>query len=170
MDQVRDDSLEQIPIEEDDSKVLNLAEQALWVFAHSLIAIGSWVAMMVAITLLKPDPVPVVVTLLASFVAPFLAGNIINRLQQNEMAPYTWLIGLIWFLIICLWVLDMPTGPNQCYHCDASQKMVLTFFSMTEDSGLIDGNGRLVGTWPAAAFIGYGIGAGLVLKKKKRVE
>jgi hypothetical protein len=83
------------------------------------------------------------------------------------MAPYTWLIGLIWFLIICLWILDMPTGPNQCYHCDASQKIYLTFFSFTDDSGLIDGQGRFVGTWPAVAFIGYGIGSGFALKRKK---
>jgi hypothetical protein len=106
------------------------------------------------------------VTLAASFVIPFLVGNIFTRIKQNDMAPYTWLIGLIWFLIICLWILDMPTGPNQCYHCDASQKIYLTFFSLNEDSGLIDGQGRFVGTWPAVAFIGYGIGSGFALKRR----
>jgi len=61
----------------------------------------------------------------------------------------------------------MPTGPNQCYHCDASQKLYLTFFSLNEDSGLIDNQGRMVGTWPAVAFIGYGIGSRLALKKRR---
>jgi hypothetical protein len=59
------------------------------------------------------------------------------------------------------------TRPNQCYHCDATQKVYLTFFSRTEDSGLIDGQGRFVGTWPAVAFIGYGICSSLALKRKK---
>ncbi len=152
---------------EEEQQGADLAEQAIWVFLHTLMAIGSWVIMMGIITVLKPDNIPVIITLALSFTVPFLVGNIFTRVKQNEMAPYTWLIGLIWFLIICLWILDMPTGPNQCYHCDASQKILLTFFSPSEDSGLIDGQGRFVGTWPAAAWIGYGVGSGFALKKKK---
>ena len=158
---------DEIEVQEEEENVANLAEQALWVLIHVVLAIGSWVAMVLVITLLKPDNVPVVVTTALSFTVPFLVGNIFTRIKQNDMAPYTWLVGMIWFLIICLWVLDMPTGPNQCYHCDASQKLFLTFFSPVEDSGLIDGQGRFVGTWPAVAFIGYGIGARFVFKKRK---
>jgi hypothetical protein len=154
-------------IQEEEEKVSNLAEQALWVMIHTFLAIGSWVATILFITLLKPESVPVMITLSLAFAIPFLVGNIFTRFKQNDMAPYTWLIGLIWFLIICLWILDMPTGPNQCYHCDASQKLYLTFFSPYEDSGLIDGQGRFVGTWPAVALVAYGIGSRLALKKKK---
>jgi hypothetical protein len=163
--QVNEESEEEL-IHEEEEKASNLAEQALWVLIHTVIAIGAWGAMMVAITLLKPDPVPVLITLAMSFMWPLIVGNVVTRIKQNEMAPYTWLIGLIWFLIICLWVLDMPTGPNLCYHCDASQKIFLTFFSPLQDSGLIDNEGRFLGTWPAAAWIGYGIGARLALKRK----
>ena len=158
---------DEIEVQEEEENVANLAEQALWVLIHVVLAIGSWVAMVLVITLLKPDNVPVVVTTALSFTVPFLVGNIFTRIKQNDMAPSTWLVGMIWFLIICLWVLDMPTGPNQCYHCDASQKLFLTFFSPVEDSGLIDGQGRFVGTWPAVAFIGYGIGARFAFKKRK---
>jgi len=158
---------DEVEILEEEEKVSNLAEQALWVLIHTLLAIGSWVVMILVISMMRPESVPAIVTLAASFAIPFLVGNIFTRIKQNDMAPYTWLIGLIWFLIICLWILDMPTGPNQCYHCDASQKLYLTFFSLNEDSGLIDGQGRFVGTWPAVAFIGYGIGSGLALKRKK---
>jgi len=158
---------DEIEVQEEEENVANLAEQALWVLIHVVLAIGSWVAMVLVITLLKPDNVPVVVTTALSFTVPFLVGNIFTRIKQNDMAPYTWLVGMIWFLIICLWVLDMPTGPNLCYHCDASQKLFLTFFSPVEDSGLIDGQGRFVGTWPAVAFIGYGIGARFAFKKRK---
>ena len=158
---------DEIAVLEEEEKVSNLAEQALWVLIHMLLAISSWAAMMLFITILKPDSIPVLVTLALSFSVPFLVGNIFTRVKQNDMAPYIWLVGLIWFLIVCLWVLDMPTGPNQCYHCDASQKIYLTFFSPTEDSWLIDGEGRLIGTWPAAAWIGYGIGARFALKRRK---
>lgn len=154
-------------IQEEEEKVATLAEQALWVLIHVLMALGSWVAMVLFISFLKPESVPVLFTLGLSFAIPFIVGNIFTRIKQNDMAPYTWLIGVIWFLIVCLWVLDMPTGPNQCYHCDASQKMFLTFLSPTEDSGLIDGQGRFVGTWPAMAFIGYGIGSSLALKRRR---
>jgi len=158
--------MEDSSIQEDEVVGSNLAQQAMWVVIHSLMAIGSWIVMMIIISLFNPSNVPVMVTLAASFVVPFLVGNIFTRVQQNEMAPYTWLIGLIWFLVICLWILDMPTGPNQCYHCDASQKIFLTFFSPSEDSGLVDGQGRAIGTWPATAFLAYGIGSSFALKRK----
>ena len=161
---------DEMEILEEEERVSNLSEQALWVLIHVLLAAGSWIAMMLVITVLKPDSVPVLVTLVLSFCFPFLIGNLFTRAKQNDMAPYTWLIGLIWFLIICLRILDMPTGPNQCFHCDASQKLYLTFFSPTEDSGLIDNEGRLFGTWPAVAFIGYGIGSRFALKRKKFVD
>ena len=162
--------VEQAAVLEEEEKVSNLANQALWVFIHVLIAAGSWIAMMVLITMARPQSVPVLVTTAMTFAVPFVVGFMFTRVKQNEMAPYTWLIGLIWFLVICLWILDMPTGPNQCYHCDASQKIYLTFFSPYEDSGLIDNQGRLIGTWPFVAFVAYGIGSSFALKKKKKSD
>jgi hypothetical protein len=158
---------EEVAILEEEERVSNLGEQALWILLHSMLALGSWIAMMLVISMMKLESVPVMITLALSLVVPMISGNIVTRFKQNEMASYTWLIGLIWFLIICLYILDMPTGPNQCYHCDASQKLYLTFLSPSDDSGLIDGEGRLLGTWPTMAFIGYGIGATLALKPKK---
>ena len=158
---------DEIEILEEEERVATLGEQALWVLIHLVVAAGSWAAMLAAITLAKPDYVPVALTLTLSFCWPFLVGHFFTRWKQNDMAPYMWLVGMIWFLIICLWILDMPTGPNQCYHCDASQKLYLTFFSLNEDSGLIDNEGRMIGTWPTVAFIGYGIGSRLALKKRR---
>jgi hypothetical protein len=158
---------DEIEILEEEERVATLGEQALWVLIHLFVAGGSWAAMMAAITFAKPDYVPVILTLVISFCFPFLVGHFFTRWKQNDMAPYMWLLGVIWFLIVSLWILDMPTGPNQCYHCDASQKLYLTFFSLNEDSGLIDNEGRMIGTWPAIAFIGYGIGSRLALKKRQ---
>jgi hypothetical protein len=158
---------EELAVQEEQENVSNLGNQALWVLIHTILAAGSWAAMMLAVTLAKPESVPVLITTAMTFTVPCLVGYLFTRVKQNEMAPYTWLIGLIWFLVICLWILDMPTGPNQCYHCDASQKIYLTFFSPNEESGLIDNEGRLFGTWPAIAFVAYGIGGSFALKKKK---
>jgi len=152
----------------EDERTSTIAAQALWVAIHTIIALGTWIAVLVAVTLTNPQSVPVAVTWSMAFIFPFLVGFFFTKYKQNEMAPHVWLIGLIWFLIICLWILDMPTGPNQCYHCDATQKMVLTFFSTTEDSGLIDGQGRFVGTWPATALVAYGFAGGLALDKRKK--
>jgi hypothetical protein len=154
-------------IQEEEEKVSSLAEHTLWILIHVLLAIGSWISMILVISMMRPESVPVIITKALSFAVPFLVGNIFARIKQNEMAPYTWLVGLIWFLIICLWILDMPTGPNQCYHCDASQKLFLTFLSPTEDSGLIDGQGRFIGTWPTVAFIGYSIGSRFALRRNR---
>jgi hypothetical protein len=101
-----------------------------------------------------------------SMLVPFAAGNVINRFRQDEMAMAVWLVGLIWILIIALWILDMPTGPNQCFQCDATEKLTRTLLSLPKPSGLIDNDGPFLGTWPAAALVGYSIGARLGLKRK----
>jgi len=146
----------------------NAAQQALWFLLHSALALLIWGGMMIAITVLvRPSYLPPILTLAVSALIPFVAGFIVNKFRQDEIATLIWLFGLIWFLCVGLWILDMPTGPNQCFRCDASQKLWLTFFSLNEDSGLIDGQGRFFGTWPAAALIGYSIGANLGLNKKQ---
>lgn len=83
------------------------------------------------------------------------------------MATIVWLIGLIWFMSLALWILDIPTAPHQCFHCGATEKLLRTFFSLPTPSGLIDDDGPFLGTWPAAALIGYSIGARLALGRQK---
>ena len=147
--------------------IADIPNQAFWTLIHTLIALGAWVAMFILISLFNPGTIPVPVTTVLSFGVPFLVGNIFTRFKRNEMASAMWLVGLIWFLSVTLWVLDLPTGPNECLHCDASQKLYLTFVSLTQDSGLVDGQGRLIGTWPMAALTGYSLGAYAVLRRRK---
>jgi hypothetical protein len=108
--------------------------------------------------------------LILSMLVPLVVGNIVTRFRQDEMATLVWLIGLIWVLIISLWILDMPTGPNACFQCDATEKLTRTFFSLPKPSGLIDDDGPILGTWPAAALIGYAIGARFALKRRPPVD
>jgi hypothetical protein len=155
--------------EEDSSR--RLSRQAFLFFAHTVLALGTWVALMLAGYALNPPwvvqgIVPQSAILAVSLLVPLLVGLIVNRFRQDDMAPLVWLIGLIWALIVCLWILDMPTGPNACYQCDATEKLSRTFFSWPSPSGLIDDDGPFLCTWPAAALVGYAIGSWIALRSR----
>ena len=112
----------------------------------------------------SPNFVPPLVTLVVSLVVPLVAGFVIVKIHPSESATLPWMMGLIWWMLCGLHVLDMPTGPMACYHCGATDKLWLTFLSLNADSGLLDGQGRFIATWPAVATIGYSLGAKLGLR------
>jgi energy-coupling factor transporter transmembrane protein EcfT len=143
-----------------------LSTQALSFFLHSLLALASWMALMLLGYAINPSGVPQLVILLLSAAVPLAAGFLVARIYPAEMATLVWLLGLIWLLIVCLWVLNMPTGPNQCFHCEATDKLTRTFFSWPRPSGLIDDDGPFIATWPAVALVGYSIGAKLGFRRK----
>jgi hypothetical protein len=143
-----------------------VALQALWFFLHALFCVVAWGAMMAIISLFHPENVPASITLAASFVWPLVAGFLLVKARPSDVASLIWLAGLVWFMIVGLMVLDMPTGIGACYHCGATRKVVLTFLSLNRDSGMLDGQGRFLGTWPTAATIGYSIGARVAMHGK----
>lgn len=143
-----------------------LSGQALSFFMHMTLALGSWLVLMLVGYALNPAGVSQFFILILSLMVPLVVGNIVTRYRQDEMATLVWLVGLIWVLIISLWILDMPAGPNACFQCDATDKLTRTFFSLPKPSGLIDDDGPILGTWPAAALIGYAIGARFALKRR----
>ncbi|MDR3753302.1 MAG: hypothetical protein P4K78_05605 [Terracidiphilus sp.] len=145
----------------------NLSRQALSFFLHSLLALGSWMALMLLGYAINPSGVPQLVILLLSAAVPLVFGFLVARIYPAEMATLVWLLGIIWFLIVCLWVLNMPTGPNQCLQCEATEKLTRTFFSLPGPSGLIDNDGPFIGTWPAVALVGYSMGAKLGFRRTK---
>jgi hypothetical protein len=142
-----------------------LSWQVLAFLMHTLLALASWLALMFAGYALNPSGISQSVILLSSVILPLLVGLVVTRFAQNKMATYVWLVGILWALIVCLWILDMPTGPNQCFQCDATEKLWRTFFSLPQPSGLIDDDGPFLGTWPVAALFGYSIGAHLALRR-----
>ena len=143
-----------------------LSSQAMRFFTHTGLALGSWLVLMLLGYVFNPVGVPQWVILLLSTFVPLMAGYGYTRMRQDEMAGLVWLVGLIWFLVVSLWILDMPTAPNACLQCDATEKLARTFFSLPGPSGLIDNDGPFVGTWPAAALVGYSIGARFALRRK----
>ncbi len=155
---------------DEDDGAEKLSQQALSFTLHSVVAIAAWILLMLVGYVLNPASVSQVIVLLLSIGIPLIAGNLFARLRPDEMAMHVWLVGLIWLLMMSLWVLDMPTGPNACYECSSTEKLTRTFFSLPKPSGLIDDNGPFFGTWPAAALVGYSIGARLALRRRRTAE
>jgi FtsH-binding integral membrane protein len=154
---------------DEEQNASRLSRQAVSFFAHTLLALGSWLALMFVGYALNPSAIPQPFILILSMLVPLLVGFIVTRFRQDEIATSVWLVGLIWVLIVSLWILDMPTGPNACAQCDATEKLTRTFFSLPRPSGLIDNDGPFIGTWPAAALIGYALGARFALRRRSRV-
>ena len=94
-----------------------------------------------------------------AFLVPMFGGLVIARIQQNRVARYVWISGLVIFSIVCVWVLDLPTGNGLCETCGALEKLRRTFFTFTHGSGLMAGDGLLVGAWIPLSMISYAIGA-----------
>lgn len=156
--------------DDEDRTASKLIQQVLSFFLHSALALGSWLALMLFGYALNPSNVPQSLILLLSLCIPLAVGFAVNRFRRDEMATAVWLLGLIWLMIVALWIVDMPTRPNQCFQCGISEKLSRTFFSLPNPSGLIDDDGPFIATWPAAALIGYSIGATLALRRRANHE
>ncbi len=144
-----------------------LSGQVASFFIHAIVALAVWAALMLAGYVLNPASASQLVILILSLVVPGIVGYFVVRAKPNEMAGHIWLLGLILMLVIALWLLDMPTGPNACLGCTATEKLTRSLFSIPSPSGLIDDNGPLFATWPAAALLGYSIAAKLALRSVK---
>jgi hypothetical protein len=136
-----------------------LLAESLWFFTHLLFALGVYIAMVAVVYLLQPQPSYTLILIGTglAFLLPAIAGFIIQRFRPDRIARHVWVFGLVYFCAICVYVLDLPTGPGLCDHCGAWEKVIRTV--ITFDSGLMESNGDLVGSWPALAWIGYAIGA-----------
>jgi len=147
----------------------DLGGEAVWFTIHSIIAVAVMIATILGMGLSHPDPnaaEPKEIGTLLVFLLPMLVGFIIAKIQGNYIARYVWITGLLMFSAVCVWVLDLPTGPGLCEHCGALDKLWRTFFSISNGSGLMAGQGLAVGTWAPLALVGYALGAGFGLEDK----
>jgi hypothetical protein len=144
-----------------------LAAQALWVFLHTLLALGTWFALMLIGYAVNPARISQWVILLLSLLVPLAVGFVVTRIRRDEMGTVVWLVGVIWVLLFSLYLLDLPTGPGQCFQCSATEKLARSFLSLPNPGGLIDDDTPFLATWPAAALIGYSIGAKLGSRRAK---
>lgn len=139
-----------------------LTRDAMWFTIHTALAVTVLALVMAGMSLLHPDPddlTPKLIGTGLAFFAPMLFGFLIARKQQNDIAGYVWISGLLTFSVVCVWVLDLPTGNGLCEKCGAVEKLWRTFFDITNGSGLMGGDGLFIGTWIPLSMIGYAVGA-----------
>lgn len=145
------------------NKQLSDLGREAWAFVlHTVLAVVVLILLMVAFTLFHPDPdsdTPKLLGTLLSFAVPMIFGYLISRIAKNEIAGYVWISGLVFFSLVCVFVLDLPTGNGLCNDCGAVDKLWRTFFSIDHGSGLMGGDGMLIGTWVPLSMIGYAVGA-----------
>lgn len=142
--------------------IRELGLEAFWFLTHSGLAFVILVLVIAVITLTHPDPDAIEPKLLGTvlaFLVPMIGGFLIARSQQNDIAGYVWISGLVVFAVVCVWVLDLPTGNGLCENCGAVEKLWRTFFDIRHGSGLTAGDGLLIGTWIPLCMIGYAVGA-----------
>jgi hypothetical protein len=151
--------------------IADLGQDALWFGLHTLLALLILGLVWTFITLTRPDPAsdaPRVLATALAFLIPMIGGFLTARTQRNphhaEPARYVWISGLLLFAAVCVWVLDLPTGPALCDTCDPIEKLSRTFFTLNNGSGLMAGDGLLVGSWAPLSLFGYAAGAALGLK------
>ncbi len=140
----------------------DLGKEAVWFTLHTLFAVLVLLAMLIAFWIAHTDPDsanPKILATALAFLLPLIAGFIINRVRQDNTARYVWISAVLIFSIVCVWVLDLPTGNGLCEHCLAVEKLTRTFFDINHGSGLMGGDGLLVGTWIPLSMIGYAVGA-----------
>jgi hypothetical protein len=144
----------------------DLAREALLFLTHTFVALALLAIVIGVMSLNHPDPdssSPKQLGTILALLAPMVGGFLLARIHHNNIAGYTWISGLVIFSIVCVWVLDLPTGNGLCENCGAVEKLWRTFFTFNRGSGLIGGDGLLIGTWIPLSMIGYAIGASLAL-------
>jgi hypothetical protein len=145
----------------------DLGREAMWFALHTAIAIvilASSVTVMYFMKFDQDSSGPKFIGLVLAFLIPLIGGFLIARVQGNPVAGYVWISGVLLFSVVCVWVLDLPTGPGQCEKCGAVSKLTRTFFEINNGSGLMGGDGFLVGCLLPLSIISYAIGAKLAIK------
>ena len=145
-----------------DKSVGDLGLEAFWFTAHTVLALSALAAVVGGMSLMHPDPdssSPKMLGTLLAFFVPMLGGFVISSLQKNDVSRKIWISGLLLFSVVCVWVLDLPTGPGLCEKCGLVERLYRTFFFIDGNSGLMGGDGILIGAWMPLSMIGYAVGS-----------
>jgi hypothetical protein len=140
----------------------DLTREAGWFVLHTLIAVLVLVVIIAVFWVLHPDPesaTPKILCTALALLIPIGVGFMVGRMLPGTVASHVWISGLLFFLVVCVYTLDLPTGNGLCNGCGAVDKLWRTFFSINKNSGLLGGDGILIGTWIPLSMIGYAIGA-----------
>src|SRR3979490_1480028 len=145
----------------------DLAGEALLFLTHTLVAFVLLALVSGVSSRTPPAPdssSPKLLGTILALLAPMIGGFLLARIHHNNIAIYTWISGLVIFSLVCVWVVDLPTGTGLCENCGAVEKIWRTFFTFSHGSGLMGGDGLLVGAGIPLSMIGYALGAKLALE------
>ncbi len=140
----------------------DLLEDAGWFLGHTVAAVLAFTIVFLTFTIAQPNPdssTPKLLCTALSLFIPMIAGFFSHVLHRDSIAGNVWISGLLTFGVVCVHVLDLPTGSGLCDGCGALDKLTRTFFTIDHNSGLMAGDGLLIGAWIPLSMIGYGIGA-----------
>ena len=143
----------------------DLGIEAVWFAVHTFLAAFILAAVVIVMIMARAPETTgsKIVGAVLAFLVPMVGGFIIARIQGNPVARYVWISGLLLFAAVCVTVLDLPTGPGLCEACGAVDKLVRTFFDIEHGSGLMGGDGFLIGSLLPLSMFGYAFGARLAL-------
>jgi hypothetical protein len=150
-----------------DKTMGDLSREAFLFLTHTLVAVVFLAITIGVMSLDHPDPdspAPKQLGTILAFLVPMVGSFLLARIHHNNVANYVWVSGLVFFSIVCVRVLDLPTGNGLCENCGAAEKLWRTFFTYEQGSGLMGGDGLLIGTWIPLSMIGYSLGAKLANK------
>ena len=150
-----------------DKTMGELTREAFLFLTHTLVAVVFLAITIGVMSLNHPDPdssAPKQLGTILAFLVPMVGSFLLARIHHNNVATYVWVSALVFFSIVCVRVLDLPTGNGLCENCSAAEKVWRTFFTFDQGSGLMGGDGLLIGTWIPLAMIGYAVGAKLAIK------
>jgi hypothetical protein len=150
-----------------DKTIGDMGREAFLFFTHTLVAVVLLAITIGVMSLNHPDPdssAPRQLGTILAFAVPTIGSFLLARIHHNNVATYVWVSGLVFFSIVCVRVLDLPTGNGLCENCSAAEKLWRTFFTFDRGSGLMGGDGLLIGTWIPLSMIGYAFGAKLAIK------
>ena len=151
-----------------DKTMGDLSREAFLFLTHTLVAVVFLAITVGVMSLNHPDPdssAPKQLGTILAFLVPMVGSFLLARIHQNKVANYVWVSGLVFFSLVCVRVLDLPTGNGLCENCGAAEKLWRTFFTYEQGSGLMGGDGLLIGTWIPLSMIGYALGATLANKR-----
>jgi tellurite resistance protein TehA-like permease len=140
----------------------DLLREAAWFVLYTVIAMLVLIALMAIFWFIHPNPdsaAPKILFTLLALLVPMLVGFGIARIRPDSVAGYIWISALLFFLVVSVYTLDLPTGNGLCNDCGAIDKLWRTFFSIDHGSGLLGGDGLVWGSWFPLSMIGYAVGA-----------
>lgn len=140
----------------------DLLREAGLFLLHTVIAVAALAIVVAAFWIARADPDssrPKILGTVLAFFVPMLVSFLIFRVRKDNVAGFVWISGMIFFLVVCVYVLDLPTGPGLCEHCGLLERLYRTFFSIDNNSGMLGGDGLLIGSWIPLSIIGYAVGA-----------